>query len=162
MILRKFFNNFSEDADDVLVDWLVLYLVAGLVFGLVWGLVFGLVAGEWGLSLYSLINFGVLCFIAMEALYYFYVKNLKKRNVSLWCVLGIKLEQLLDVLLVVVNGINLWWVCKTYVPKIDWKETFSIINVFGGYLIFALVGLGVIILWLWLNKQLAINGRKKK
>ena len=147
MIIRYIYNKLNNEQQE------------NLVFGLVTGLVTGLGAGEWGLSTAALIVIGVTVFLAMEIMYYLSIKKNKKKNVSLWWVLKRKLEELFETLLIAAAIINIWWVLKKY--DIPFTKIYEITKQIGGYLIIMLIILGILILWLWLNKQIAIKRHKK-
>jgi myosin-crossreactive antigen len=94
----------------------------------------------------------------MEIMYYLAVRHNKKNNVSLWWVLGRKLEELGEVLIIIVNLINIWFLAKTV--TINSTKTWEVIETIGGYILGAAIMVGVIILWLWFNKQAVVRRKK--
>lgn len=153
MLVRNIFEN--KNIDENIKEALVWGLVGGLAWGLAWGLVaglaWGLVAGQYGLPIEITVTLGIIAFIAMEVMYYFANRKKPRDHVSLWYVLGRKFEELGEVLVVIINALNAWYLATKV--GIDWNAVYEGIKTFGGYLIFIIGAIGLFILWLWLNKQ---------
>ena len=129
-----------------LVTGLVVGLVIGLVTGLVAGIVAGIVTGQFGIPI---IPFIIIAIILMELLWIFFTsKTIKKKNPSLVYILGRKLEELFEVLIVMVTILNIRWVFQ----NVDFKKYYPTFIKWFGYLGIAALILGAIILWLYLNR----------
>ena len=127
-------------------------LVVGLIAGLITGLIAGLINNEYGLLvLPSLIIF----YLLSEIVYFIEQRYFEKKHYeNLWIVLLKKLEAFFDVLLIGINGLNIWWLTK----NVNWIEKWNyfkpyLFTFFGYFGILILIGLGIWLI-LWLNWQI--------
>lgn len=142
-----------------LVWGLVWGLVGSLVVGLIWGLVVGLVWSQYGFNNTFIMVLGIIVFVLMEVMYFISNKNNTKK-IGLWQVLWLKVQELFEILLVVINLLNIWFICGKI--NISWKQEYNgFIMRFLGYFGIIVIIISLFIGYLWINKYLITRKVRK-
>lgn len=129
-------------------------LIASIASSLTAGLVAGLFNNQYGLEIPIWLFFLIVLAIA-EILFIISSRKEKKKKITLWYILGRKLEEIFDVLLVAITILNIRWVVQHVDFSKYWPEILKWIGYIG--IIFIVIAL----IWLWLHLNKMIMERKK-